>query len=230
MPRRKIGTNHHCPNTLLITQATTASTEGFFDNACYEFYLRRLFHSLHYYQVKLHAYALLPDRVWLLVTVHTGDGARALLESVNRAYGEYFNTRFQRQCRMWSSRPRQTSLASDAAVLACHKLVEGEPAYSGCVTNVGQWCWSSYCINAFGARHEFVNRHPAVVSFFRRFGDPGANYRAYVQAGFARGQYEYLRGRVSRNQPLAGPSASLNPSAAPDREGHGNLRIGGNAG
>lgn len=215
MPRRKIGINHYNHNTLLMDQATTSSVTGFFDKACYQFYLRRLFNSLHYYQVNLHAYAILPDHVWLLLTARTRCSAGALLASVNRAYAEYFNTRFSRQSTMWSAQPSQVPVTSDAAVLICQKLVESEPAYSGCVTNPGQWCWSSYCVNAFGARHPFVSRHPAFARYCRQSGDPGRHYRAYISAGFRRGQYEYLRSRISRNQPLPGPSALLKSAIQP---------------
>lgn len=207
MHHSKLCINHHSCHTMLLVQETPSKVEGFFDDACYQFYLRRLFHSLGFFQVTLHAYALLPDQIWLLVTPRTRFAARALLVSVNRAYGEYFNTRFSRRCKPWSSPLHQIPAQTAGEVLVCQKLVECEPLNSGCVQQVGSWRWSSYAINAFGSKHRFVTRHPAVSAFLQQAPDPGSAYREYVRSRFARGQYEYLRTRIARNQPLQGSVA-----------------------
>lgn len=208
MIKRKIGKEPHSPDALLLMQEARAGVPGFFDRACYDFYLRRLFHSLSYFQVALHAYVLLPERVWLLVTDRTGFGAGALAASVNNAYADYFRIRFSRRCKQWPPQPRRIPIYGDAAVLTCQKLIEHEPVTSGCADKTGEWCWSSYRTNAFGGKRPFVIRHPAVRKFLEQAIDPGSEYRAYINSGFRSGQCEYLHNQIIRNQQLGRSNAS----------------------
>lgn len=202
MPHIKTGNNGHAVSTCLIVQEARGKTHHFFDDACYLFYLRRLFHCLNYFQVKLHAYALLPDSIWLLLTPHTRLGASKLVANVNRDYIEYFSARFARHSKPWPRTLRQFPVTAGDAVLVCQKLVESAPVKSGRVQHAGAWHWSSYCDNAFGSNHRFLSRHRAIAGYLSQMSDPGSHYRSYIAAEFDRGHYEYLRQRINRNKPL----------------------------
>ncbi len=210
MTTRKMSKEPHSPDALLLMQEARAGVPGFFDRACYDFYLRRVFHSLGFFRVALHAYVLLPERVWLLVTDSTSFGAGALTASVNRAYADYFRIRFSRQYQQWPQQPRQIPVYGEAAVLICQKLIEYEPVASGRAANTGQWNWSSYRTNAFGGRRPFVTRHPAVRKFLAQGNDPGGEYRSYINSGFGNGQNQFLRNQITRKQQL-GRSSALSP-------------------
>ena len=180
MTLRRLVVNQHTRPTQFVAQHVCTNCTGFFDSACYQFYLLRLFHSLPFYQVQLHAYLLLPDRIWLLLTPRTTKSVAALMSAVNKAYAEYFSIRFNRHPRQWRRTHSQRVLASSAEVLECQKLIERTPIELGLVGHAGAWRWSSYGLNAFGGDAGFLARHPVVVKFFRRYSDPGQHYRAYI--------------------------------------------------
>ena len=207
MHHTKVCYSRHALETCLVVQEASGGTCGFFDAACYQFYLRHLVHCLAYFQITLHAYALLPDRIWLLLTPRSPRAVENLLASVNRTYTAYFNARFSRGTKPWSRPHRQIPVRASAAVLVCQKLVELEPVHSGAVQHAGTWLWSSYSANAFGGRRKFVTRHRAVSGFLQQASDPGSHYRACIDSQFGQGQYEYLRNRIARNKSLAARSA-----------------------
>ena len=81
--------------TYFVVLKERTSSTGFYDDACYAFYLLRLMHCLNSYRVKLHAYLLRPKEIWLLITPGTPTGFDSLQRFLNRAYSDYFNNRFK---------------------------------------------------------------------------------------------------------------------------------------
>ena len=59
-------------------------------------------------RVALHAYALLPDRVWLLCTPLEGDELSRAMQSLGRRFAAQFNRRHQRSGSLWDGRYRST--------------------------------------------------------------------------------------------------------------------------
>jgi putative transposase len=59
-------------------------------------------------RVALHAYALLPDRVWLLCTPLEGEDLSRAMQSIGRRFAAQFNRRHQRSGSLWDGRYRST--------------------------------------------------------------------------------------------------------------------------
>lgn len=190
-------------HTRLIMVGSQSGCDGFFDDACYAYYLRRLHYSLSYFQVQLHAYALLPHNIWLLLTPKTLPGAQGLIQALNKAYTQYYNTRFVRTGQSWSKSYSVYAPQEYGAVLACQKLVEREPVQHNLVQHVGVWRWTSYSANAFGAKPGFLTQHPAISKFLRSDPEPGKRYRAFIAANFDSGCYEFLRNSIKYQSRLA---------------------------
>jgi len=170
-------------STYFVALEAKSVCHGFYDDACYKFYLLRLFHCLNFYHIKLHAYVLLPDKMWLLVTPGSTAGLRNLLAFVNRAYCNYFNTRFARTIHRWHKNFTEQPILRDSLVMACQRHMESEPVRRGLVAHPGVWRWSSYNSNSFGGGSRFVTKHRAFRQFFQSVSDPGVRYRAYVSNG-----------------------------------------------
>jgi len=186
--------------TYFLILEAKANCKGFYDDACYHFYLLRLFHSLNYFHVKLHAYLLLPDKLWLLLTPRAPTGTRHLLATVNRAYCDYFNNRFSRRIRRWHNRSSEVLVPQDAFILDCQKTIEFEPVRSGLVSHPGEWRWSSYSTNAFGGDSGFITKHRALSQYQKNKSDPGYLYRTYIAEGVHPPLPQFLHHQIDRAQ------------------------------
>ena len=70
-----------------------------YDDACRADFLNRLFESIKRHSSQLHAYALLADHAWLLVSPSSHWPLASLIGQVKEAYLLYFNQRFRRSSR-----------------------------------------------------------------------------------------------------------------------------------
>ena len=71
----------------------------FYDDACRADFLNRLFESIKRHSSQLHAYALLADHAWLLVSPSSHWPLASLIDQVKEAYLLCFNQRFRRSSR-----------------------------------------------------------------------------------------------------------------------------------
>lgn len=192
----------HVAGTYLVLQREGVTGGGFFDTACIRFYHTRLVHRLRYYQSELHAYALLPDTIWLLITARSPRVVDRLLIGVNAAYGEYFNTRFCRATRPWAHYRRCSEITCPDFLPVCQKFIEQAPVRDGIVRHPGEWQWSSYCHNAFGGTAPWLTPHPDVARRFRLTQSDHSRYREFIADSLIDPRANFLRNRVERNLPL----------------------------
>ena len=97
----------------------------------------RLLNCLKVYHVQLHAYALLPNEAWLLLTPGMPKSMFSLLDFVNDCYSEYFNERFERNIAVFQNRPFLAIMDSAQLFLDCQKMIERWPFASGAVDHPG---------------------------------------------------------------------------------------------
>lgn len=69
-------------------------------------------------QVQVHAYVAMPNHFHLLVTPAAEEGLPKMMQSVGRAYAQYFNKRHQRTGTLWEGRYRATLIQSERYLLA----------------------------------------------------------------------------------------------------------------
>ncbi len=186
-----------------VLKEGTANT-GFYDEACREFYLRRLLHCLGGYQVKLHAYLLEPNQVLLLVTPLTPTGFGSLLRFLNHSYSGYFSTRFSRPVRVWRDAAAVCLLPSQKLVLDSQKFIERFPLRSKSHRHPGEHQYSSYCSNSFCHRPQYLAQHPAFKLFLGRGPQSLNRYREFVATPFAASYYLFLESRLMLGRPLLG--------------------------
>jgi len=94
-------------------------------------------------KVELHAWALMPDHIHLLLSP-TQDGAlSALVQAVGRVYVQAFNRRHGHRGTLWEGRYRSTVLEPDPWLLRAMVWMDSHPLRSGCTDQHGAHPWTS---------------------------------------------------------------------------------------
>ncbi len=186
-----------------VLKEATANT-GFYDEACREFYLRRLLHCFGAYQVKLHAYLLERNQILLLVTPLTPTGFGSLLRFLNHSYSDYFSNRFGRSIRVWRDRASECLLPGQTLILDSQKFIERFPLRSKSHSHPGEHQFSSYCSNSFCHKPQYLVQHPAFKLFLRRGPQSFNRYREFVAKPFMESYYRFLESKFMLGRPLLG--------------------------
>jgi putative transposase len=109
-------------------------------------------------QVALHAFALLRDRVWLLLTPAAGDALGRTMQAFGRAFTAGFHRRHGGSGSVWAGRYRCTVVEPGATLRDVLLFVEQSPVRANLAASVGDWSWSS------AAHHLGIRRDPLVTS------------------------------------------------------------------
>lgn len=196
----------------ILLQASNG-TVCFHDGPCYRQYMNRLLNCLAAYQVRLHAYVLMPNEVQLLLTPATPFAIASLMKVVNNAYAQYFNTRFDRCGYLFKALFKSSVMLSQEAVLQCQKYIELAPVRERLVRHPGVYQWSSYCLNAFGGHGKKITPHDQYQQFSlnnpkhcesNRF----KRYREFLAMDFTASQYEILD-KTYRSRPAGYHATSM---------------------
>jgi len=112
-------------------------------------------------QVALHAYALLRDRVWLLLTPSTTDELGRLLQSFGRAYTTTFNRRHGGRGSVWAGRYRCTVVEPGPALRDVLLFVDRSPVRAGLAAEAADWPWSSAAYHLGVAQDPLITQSAA---------------------------------------------------------------------
>jgi hypothetical protein len=204
--------------TYLVCLKNVRCGEGFYDAACYDFYLKRLCHSLDQFQVNLHAYCFLANEIYLLLTPGTPLGLAHLFDSLNSQYADYYNLRFERQTRKCHWRSTSILIHGDSLALDCQKYIETLPKSMGLVNHPGAHHWSSYCSNAFCVKSTWLTPHNGYRVFLQKKAHSLGAYRDYLEDRFAVGWVSYLTHKLQLGMPPGHCSKTWSVGSATRRQ------------
>jgi len=126
----------------------------------YQFYLDKLLDAANKHQCDIHAYVLMTNHVHILVTPHTEEGIRKMMQMLGRYYVQYFNNRYQRTGTLWEGRYKATLIDAEQYFLTCMRYIELNPVRAkNMATHPSEYPWSSYSFNAQGQFDELVTPH-----------------------------------------------------------------------
>lgn len=94
-------------------------------------------------RVALHAYALVPQGLWLVATPADGAGLGRLMQSVGRRYVRWVNARRGGAGTLFGGRYRAAILEPETAFLDALRYVEVRPVAVGSVESPEDYAWSS---------------------------------------------------------------------------------------
>jgi putative transposase len=147
----------------------------FFAESDYVTYLHWLDRAARAYRVIIHAYALMPDHVHLLVTPGSEGGVSRTMQYLGRHYVQYINNTHRRSGSLWERRFHASVVEPGADLLTLYRFVELDPVRTGIVEAAEQYRWSS-------ARHHVAPRESSLIVDHEVYMRLGATTEARARA------------------------------------------------
>jgi putative transposase len=181
----------------LVTQRGNRGQKVFFSASDYELYLELLAEGARGARTAVWAYALLPDRVHLLLVPSDEDGLRAALGESHRRYTRAINDRKNWRGFLWQGRFASFPM-DEGHLLACAKFVEWSPVLGKVAKRPRDWRWSSARAHLAGRDDHVVRAKPLL--------DRVDDWRAFLAKSLTEDEREVLRAHESTGRPLGTPS------------------------
>ena len=136
----------------------------FFSDIDRHFYLKCLSEYAARRDCAVHAYALMPNHVHILVTPSEAGGVSLMLQDIGRRYVRIVNNARSRTGTLWEGRFKSNLIDSDTYLLACHRYIELNPVRAGMVSAPGDFPWTSHAYYAHGKPSGLISEHPVYGS------------------------------------------------------------------
>jgi putative transposase len=120
----------------------------FFGSNDYAAYLEWLGESAACHRVAVHAYALMPNHVHLLVTPAVPGAVSAMMQMLGRRYVRYVNRTHVRSGTLWEGRFKACVVDTERYVLTAYRYIDLNPVRAGIVSDPSGYRWTSYAGNA----------------------------------------------------------------------------------
>lgn len=148
LPRLSIaGQLHH------VLWRGNGSLTVFVDEEDRQTFLHLLTQQTHLQGLALHAWALMPTHLHLLLTPEHAKGLSTALQAVGRVYVPYYNRRHGHRGTLWEGRFRSTVLEAARWMLPAMIWLDTHPYRSGWSTEPGAHLYTS-AAHYLGLRHE----------------------------------------------------------------------------
>jgi putative transposase len=136
----------------------------FYGPADYQLYRELLHEVSREHDCRIHAYVLMTNHVHLLVTPGHERSLALTIQAHGRKYVRRLNLRYGRTGTLWEGRYRACLVQNDLYFLTCQRYIELNPVRAGMVSTPGEYAYSSYAHNAYGAADKLVEPHPCYLS------------------------------------------------------------------
>ncbi|MDA0992743.1 MAG: transposase [Proteobacteria bacterium] len=157
MPRPKRlcvpGLPHH------VVQRGNNKQATFLSDGDYVSYIDLLREAADQHDVKVHAFVLMTNHVHLMMTPSSDIGLSLTMQALGRSFVWRFNKKYDRSGTLWEGRFKCSLIDTDRYCLACYRYIDLNPVRAGIVAHPGDYRWSSYRHNAFGAPSTFLTPH-----------------------------------------------------------------------
>ena len=194
---------------LHVVQRGNNRAACFFSDIDRHFYLKCLAEYAERRSCAIHAYALMPNHVHLLVTPRHAGGVSQLMQDLGRRYVTSINKVLARTGSLWEGRFKSNPVDSETYVLACHRYIELNPVRAAMVTNPVDYAWSSHRYYALGTPCKFISEHAVYRSLAKTPIDRRANFLALFDTPQSKNEIDSLRQSLSKGWAL-GSEAFLN--------------------
>ena len=122
----------------------------------YQYFYDCLDAAAYNYNLKVHAWVLLPDRVHVLATPGNPDSVARVVQSLGRNYVQYFNECYGGEGTLWEGRYRATVIDARRHLLDCSRYIDSSPVREGLVDRAEDYRWSSCARNARAIADEMI--------------------------------------------------------------------------
>jgi putative transposase len=132
----------------------------FFSDEDYLVFLDCLKEAAERHGCAIHAYALMPDHVQLLVSLDSETRLEQFMRGLGAHYVEYVNYTYRRIGEFWEEEPNARAIGNEQELLACYRAVESAPVLARIVPGPADYRWSSHRHHACGGEDAIVRDHP----------------------------------------------------------------------
>ena len=168
-------------------------------------YLQLLTEHSRKFACAVHAYALMPNYVHLLVTPDDDRAISLLMKSLAQRYTQYLNRSRGRTGPLWEGRFKSSVVADDAYLLACCRYIELDPVRAGLVDHPLDYAWSRHRANADLTPSVLVTRHPVYIALAGNDDACVYAHRGLFRDVLQNADTERIRDAVNRGVPMRGP-------------------------
>ncbi|HEX7910343.1 MAG TPA: transposase [Paraburkholderia sp.] len=133
---------------------------AFVDDQDYELFIDCLKAASRDHHLSIHAYALMPGAVQLLVTPTEESSLPKAMQAVGRRYVAHFNRRYARRGTLWEGRYRATVIEGERYFLLASRVVEMCPVRAQLVSAAEDYRWSSYRHHTGLTLDSLITDHP----------------------------------------------------------------------
>lgn len=153
----------------------------FFEQQDYIRYLACLRDLRSRYAIDLHAYALLPNHIHLLMTPRRKGVLSRAMQTLGRKYVRYVNQRHGRTGTLWEGRFRSTVVDNGEYLLTCQRYIELNPVRMGLVRLPASYPYSSFRHYVLGEPDDLLTPHAAYAALAGTAEGRRAAYRALFE-------------------------------------------------
>ncbi len=166
-----------------IVQRGHSKSNVFFEDADYKAYLEWLQEGSEWYEVPVHAYALLPNEIHILASPGDKESASRMMQYQGRRYVPYVNAAYQRTGTIWQGRYKASLLEPETCIINSMLYIETLPVRLGLSKSAGPYKWSSYKANAQGKKNPLITPHDVFKGLARGEKQRMQKYTALAKAG-----------------------------------------------
>ena len=193
---------------LHIVQRGNNRQPCFFEEVDFRVYLRGIETFAQMAACDVHAYALMPNHVHMLITPTTAESPARMMKPLAQNYTQYINRRHDRSGSLWEGRFWSGMVGEGDYFLRCQRYIELNPSFAGLCSKPDGYRWTSYAANAGHAPPGFIRPHKSFLWFgtsdeerlqlYRDFmatwpsDQEREEIQAAVKGGFAWGAQDFL--------------------------------------
>jgi putative transposase len=172
----------------------------FFSDADRRIYLDWLREAAKQFGSAVHAFALMPNHVHLLMTPQNIDSLAKTMQSLGRRYAQYFNQRQQRSGTIWEGRYR-SSLIDPDYFLRCQRFIELNPVRSGFESSPQTSTWTSFASHIGGNSEPWLVDHKYFWSLGNTPFERQMRWAAFVKEGAPHWEDQQITEALVRSKP-----------------------------
>lgn len=172
----------------------------------YLFFLRCLRDAAKRFQVAIHAYALMPDQVQLLVTPIDETGLARMMQWVGRHYVPYFNRKYQRSGTLWQGRYRASVIEAEQYLMLSSRFIELYPVRAGLAGQASDYPWTSYMHHVGAHPDGLITEHALYWALGNTPFEREAAYRSLAEHALTAQQIAELEQAVPKGWALGSPA------------------------
>jgi len=176
----------------------------FEDDADHRRYRELLRDASRAYNIAIHAYALMPNHVHLLVTPRQGERLSRFMQALGRNYVGWFNQRHGRTGTLWEGRFRSSVVEAEAWLLACIRYIELNPVRAQLAASAAEYPWSSAGHHLGRGADALVTDHALYWALGNTPFEREARYRAFLEEATGAADLVRLNASLTKGRPLGG--------------------------